>query len=103
MTQIKTLLLQGPAGGYFVSDPALAYANVITVKRNGSRNYQVEEAPTGESPNVYHDAGVGKLNFSPDLPFNFSNVDDTGARIIEFIHVLYTGGEGIVDTPPITP
>lgn len=88
--ELKTLLLQGPAGGYIVSHPELTYAKVITVKRNGSRQYQVTTNPTGGNANVRHDSALGKLIFSSDLPFNFSEVDETGARKIEYVHVIYT-------------
>lgn len=88
--QLKTLTIQGPQGYHIATHPLLAYAKVITVKRNGSRQYQVSTNPTGSAPNVRHDSSAGKLIFSTDLPFNFAELDENGNRIVEFIHVVYT-------------
>lgn len=87
---LKILMIQGPAGGYIVSHPQLAYANVITVKRNGQRQYQVTTNPTGTEANVKHDSGTGRLIFSTDRRFNFSELNPDGSRKVEFVHVIYT-------------
>lgn len=101
--KLKILTLSGPAGGYTITHPKLAYASVITVKRNGARQYQVTTNPTGSDPNVRHISATGKLVFSSSLPFNFAELDEHGARKIELIHVIYTentivGGGGSGNT-----
>lgn len=104
MADLKTLTLAGPAGGYYVTDSRLAYASIITVKREGQRNYPVEAIPSGTAANCYYDASLGRIYVSTDLPFNYSALDEFGARIIEYMHIIYTAGDGtIIDTPPITP
>lgn len=101
---LKTLTIQAPVGLNYCYDPKLVGANVISVKRNGSQQYIISEMPVGLLPNVMHDSSTGRIYVSEDYPFNFSSLDPSGARIIEYIFVIYSGGDGILyQGPPISP
>lgn len=84
----KTLTLTGPPGRNYVQHPELAYASVITVKREGARQYQVTETPTGTDANVYHDTGRGRLVWSLDRLFARIYDPEEDRIILEKVHVI---------------
>lgn len=101
--RLRRITLSGPAGLTYVTDSRLAFARVITVKREGIRQHQVSAIPSGLVNEVYHNPANGKIHWSVERKFNESELDEFGARIIERVHVIYTGGgTEIVDTPPVT-
>lgn len=101
-TRLRHITLQGSGGLNYVSDSRLAFANVITVKRGGMRQHQVTAIPSGLVNDVYHNPATGKIYWSTERKFNEAEFDEFGARIIEIVHVIYTGGgTEIVDIPPV--
>lgn len=83
---LRTIILSGPPDYNIISHPSLAYVKVITVKREGQRQYQVESTPTGSEANVYHDKGAGKLVWSTDRKFARINVGSQ--YILEKVHII---------------
>lgn len=90
--ELKTLIGYLAGTWYVFSDPQLAYANIVTVKRSGQRYYPVEDYPTGTEKNFYHNIGEGEVWFSPDLPGNDPEPDDRIFTTPEPVHVIYTVG-----------
>jgi hypothetical protein len=86
---LNRLTIEAPAGNFFVAHWKLAYADIVSVKRNGQREYLVEAKPTGTATNVYHNVGLGRLEWSEDRLFNHEVMDDNGYVLPEFIHILY--------------
>jgi hypothetical protein len=86
---VRVLDLMIPPGNNFVGHPYLAYANIISVKREGSREYPVLSGPTGTAANIYHNKGLGRLEWSIERLSNDVVVDENGFVLPEFIHVIY--------------
>lgn len=86
---LRNVTLYATGGGNFVTYWDLAYVDIITVKRNGQREYPVEELPTGTEKNFYYEESEGRIYFSLDRLFNSTVFDDNGRLVPELIHVIY--------------
>lgn len=85
--RLMVLGIQAPAGLSYFTHPQLAYAEIIKITRNVRVLYPTSETPT---ENFFkHETGLGKVSIDPNNPFNFAMLDETGARIIEKIQIIY--------------
>lgn len=85
---IRTLTLSGPPDWHILTHPDLAYVKVFSVKREGSRQYLVDSAPTGTDANVYHIKGAGQLVWSTDRKFSRIWNPELSQYIVEKVHVI---------------
>lgn len=87
--RLKTKVVQAPAGNYFFSDSELAFCEIIKVSRNFQTQYSIDTTPSGSDPYFQYTSGTGKFLFSSDNPFNYAQLDGSGARIIEYVTIIY--------------
>lgn len=86
---VRVLDLMIPPGNNFVGHPYLAYARLISVKREGQRQYPIETVPTGTAANIYHNVGLGIIEWSLDRLSNDVVLDENGFVLPEFMHIIY--------------
>lgn len=86
---IRSITLSGPPDWHILTHASLAYVKILTVKREGQRQYPVTSAPTGTDANFYHNPGTGQLIWSIDRKFNRIWIEETSQYILEKVHVMF--------------
>ena len=87
---LETLYITGVPGATEVSDPKLAYSEVMHLKREGKMLVETTDTPTGKR--FRHNAAASKINVDVDIPIQRgmpgpSDPDDLGTPE-EFIIIV---------------
>lgn len=83
---INKLVLYGSPGESTVTDPRLAYVNMLIVKREGVEYDFVAELPGNRQ--VFYERGMGRLWFDPANPFTGPPITDLPVSILDFESVF---------------
>lgn len=86
---INYLVLYGTPGQTTVTDPRLAYVNMLVVKRSGIEYDFVPELPG--SRQVFYERNLGRLWFDPFSPFTGPPETDLPVSILDFesVYLMY--------------
>jgi len=88
---VRTLILYGQLGTSVVTDPRIAYVNMLMVRRRGLEYDLVSGTPVNRQ--CRHDPASGSVIFDSSLPFTNSLADPddfTGAAILsENVSLIY--------------
>lgn len=64
-----------------ITDPELAYVNVLFVARSGRAHYEIDGTPSDGKPEFQYDSPSGKIVFDPDVPFTGTLADDVREKV----------------------